>query len=69
MNEPYKLTTDYEWILEQVENTLWIIQKATPRFNFTPKDTKEIERVFEIIKNKIEEKNNKKNEPTKINFI
>jgi ACT domain-containing protein len=56
MSYSYKLTTDYDWILEQVENTLWILQKASPRFDFSRKDTQEIERVFDKIKEKIKEK-------------
>lgn len=56
MVQSYKLTTDYDWILEQVDNTLWIIQKSSENFMFTKEDEQEIEEVFKKIREKIHKK-------------
>ena len=53
MSQMYEFTTDYEWMLEQVENILWIMKKTTPSLQRSQLNNGEIEAVFNEIKDSI----------------
>lgn len=53
MSQLYEFTTDYEWMLDQVENILWIMQKISPSLNKTQLDNRAVEAVFNDIKKNI----------------
>ncbi|MDP3533521.1 MAG: hypothetical protein Q8S31_09590 [Alphaproteobacteria bacterium] len=53
MNQMYEFTTDYEWMLDQVENILWIMKKTTPSLQRSQFNNREIEAVFNEIKDSI----------------
>ncbi|MDP1723246.1 MAG: hypothetical protein Q8L85_00905 [Alphaproteobacteria bacterium] len=53
MNQMYEFTTDYEWMLDQVENILWIMNKTTPSLQKSQFNNREIEAVFNEIKDSI----------------
>jgi CMP-N-acetylneuraminic acid synthetase len=53
MSQSYEFTTDYEWMLDQFENILWIMQKTSPLLNKTQFDNRAVEAVFNDIKKNI----------------
>lgn len=53
MNQSYEFTTDYEWMLEQVDNIIWIVNKTIPLPKKKQRKKDDIEAMFNDIKDGI----------------